>query len=456
MEKGVTLTLKEQKRLQVIAALDAGRVKGREAAAVLGVSQRQVWRLLAAFREEGAAGLAHGNRGREPVNKTPPEIRAHIEELARDRYVDYNDSHLTDKLEGKHLIKVSRSTVRRVRRAIGQQSPRKHRAPRYHKRRERYSQRGMLLQLDGSPHDWLEGRGPWLTLIEAIDDATGEIPKAVFREEEDAAGYLEVMQTVCLSCGLPGAVYTDRHTIFQSPKKATLDQELAGEPPRTQFGRVMDELGIETIEAHSPQAKGRVERSFGTWQDRLVKELREANASTLDEANQVLEQFLPELSARFAKPPKQPGSAYRPWPEHLHPEQVFCFKHTRTVSNDNTIAFNGKRLQIPPGPARTSYAHARVEVQQRLDGSLAICYKGQTLAVFQPATADPVRVGKFSPAETARPAQPAPAEPQSPSVKTRTPYKPPPDHPWRRYPIAAKTKSSPPTQTERQDKPTSS
>jgi transposase len=455
--KGVTLTVKEQKRLKVIVELDARRVTGREAADVLGVSLRHVWRLLAAFREEGAAGLAHGNRGREPVNKIPQAIRERILALAEERYADYNDSHLTEKLEQEHQIKVSRPTLRRLRRSIGQGSPRRRRAPRHRKRRERYSQSGMVLQLDGSPHDWLEGRGPWLTLLVAIDDATNEVPQALFREEEDDAGYFELMWGISQSHGLPQAVYTDRHTIFRSPKQATLEQELAGERPRSQFGRVMDELGIEMILAYSPQAKGRVERLLGTLQDRLVKELRETGASTKEEANQVLKRFLPEFSARFGVPPAQPGSAYRLWPEDLKREEVFCFKHQRTVNNDNTISFDGQRLQIPPGPDRISYARARVEVQQRLDGSLAICHRGRTLVVYEPATSDPLRVGKFTPATPAQPpmqVKPQPAEPAPPQV--RTPYKPPPDHPWRRYPISAQTKHSSRqrTQTERQDKPT--
>ena len=455
--KGVTLTVKEQKRLKVLVELDAKRVTGREAADVLGVSLRHVWRLLAVFREEGAAGLAHGNRGREPVNKTPQALRERILDLAEEQYFDYNDSHFTEKLEQKHGIKVSRPTLRRLRRSIGQGSPRKRRAPRHRKRRERYSQKGMLLQLDGSPHDWLEGRGPRLTLLVAIDDATNEVPNGVFREEEDDAGYFELMWGISQSHGLPHAVYTDQHTIFRSPKQATLEQELAGVRPRSQFGRVMDALGIEMILAYSPQAKGRVERLLGTLQDRLVKELREAGACTKEKANQVLKRFLPEFNVRFNVSPAQPGSAYRPWPEDLKREEVFCFKHQRTVNNDNTISFDGKRLQIPPGPDRISYARARVEVQQRLDGSLAICHKGRTLVVYEPATSDPVRVGKFTPAMPAQPLPPAKPRPSKPAVvKTRTPYKPAPDHPWRRYPVSAKAKrpSQQHAQTERQDKPT--
>ena len=154
----------------------------------------------------------------------------------------------------------------------------------------------MLLQLDGSPHPWLEERGPKLALIAAIDDATSEVPYALFREEEDAAGYFELFQEIALSRGLPQAVYADRHTIFQSLKKATLEQQLAGERPRSQFERLMDELAVELIPALSPQAKGRVERLFGTLQDRLVKELREANASTKEQANQVLRAYLPQFS----------------------------------------------------------------------------------------------------------------------------------------------------------------
>jgi hypothetical protein len=296
----------------------------------------------------------------------------------------------------------------------------------------------MLLQLDGSPHDWLEGRGPRLALLTAIDDATSEVPHALFRQEEDAAGYFELMLSISQSHGLPQAVYADRHTIFQSPAKATVEQQLAGELPRSQFGRLMDDLAIELIEAHSAQAKGRVERLFGTLQDRLVKELREANACSLEEANRVLVKYLPQFNARFSVPQAEPGSAYRAWPEDLQSDPLFCFKHRRTVNNDNTISFNGKPLQIPPGPDRTSYAKARVDVLQRLDGCLAVAYKGQVLVVFEPATPGPVRVGKFTPAPVEPPPSVQPRPSVSPKPKPRTPYRPPPDHPWRRYPISAR------------------
>jgi transposase len=456
MDKGVTFTVKEQKRFRVLVELDAGRLTACEVAAVLGLSVRHAWRLLATFREQSVAGLAHGNRGREPVNKLPQATREQILTLAQERYADYNDTHFTEKLEELHQIVVSRSTLRRLRRSIGQGSPRKRRAPRYRKRRERYAQQGMLLQLDGSPHDWLEGRGPRLTLLIAIDDATNEVPNGLFREQEDDAGYFELLWGLSETHGLPLAVYTDRHTIFRSPKQPTLEQELAGIRPRSQFGRVMDQLAIQSILANSAQAKGRVERVLGTLQDRLVKELREAGACTLEEASHVLKRFLPKFNARFSLPPAQPGSAYRPWPPLLKREQVFSFQHQRTVNNDNTISFDRNRLQIPPGPHRLSYARARVDVLQRLDGSLAVCHHGQTLVVFQPATSDPVRVGKFTPAPSAPPPPPVRTEaPPPPVTKTRAPYKPAPDHPWRLYPISTKPRPSVQQhrQTERQNKP---
>jgi len=437
MKERVTLTREEQKRLVLAMELDARRVKAGEAAVVLGLSIRQVRRVLAAYRKKGAAGLAHGNRGRSSPHRLPLDTRERILELARGPFQDYNDTHFTEKLNQEYGIPVSRSSVRRLRRSIGQGSPRKRRPPRHRSRRERFPLRGMLLQIDGSHHDWLEGRGPSLVLIAAIDDATNEVPHALFRDQEDAAGYFELIHAISQSHGLPQAVYADRHTIFQSPAKPTIDQQLSGELPRSQFGRLMDELAIESIPAHSPQAKGRIERLFGTLQDRLVKELREAQASTLEQANRVLWSYLPSFNALFTLPPPQPGSAYRPWPADLQPDQVFSFKHHRIVANDNTISFDGKRLRIPPGPNRISYARARVDILQYLDGRLAISYKGDTLIIYQPASPDPVRVAKFTPAPLPEVAPPQikPEHPPS-KPKPRKPHKPAPDHPWRRYPVS--------------------
>jgi transposase len=293
--KEVTLTVREQKRLFVITEVLAGRWSAAEAADKLGISLRQMRRLLAAFRREGPAGLVHGNRGRITARRIPVETREKVIRLTSNSYRDYNDYHLAETLAEEHGVTLSRSSVRRIRREAGLPSPRKRRSPRHRSRRERSPRRGMLLQVDGSKHDWLEGRAPKLSLLAAIDDATGEIPWALFRPEEDAAGYFLLFQHIFRTLGLPLAIYADRHTIFQSPKRASIAEELEGKPPRSQLGRLLDELHIQLIKAHSPQAKGRIERLFGTFQDRLVKALRLAGAANIDEANQVLPSFLPRF-----------------------------------------------------------------------------------------------------------------------------------------------------------------
>jgi transposase len=430
--------MNEIKRMHILQKMVEQQMTASQAAELLGLSLRQIRRLVAKYRQQGASGVVHGNRGRAPSNQIRQEVQSKILELAENEYRDYNDCHFTEELAEKHGIQLSRSSVRRIRRQAKLKSPRKRRSPRHRSCRERRAQAGMLLQTDGSRHNWLEGRGPWLSLIAYIDDATNEVSGAVFRDEEDAAGYFLGLQEICLQNGIPGAIYADQHTIFQSPTKATLEQELAGEQPRSQFGRLLAELGIELIVARSPQAKGRIERLWGTFQDRLVKALREAGASNREEANQVLKGFLPRYNQRFQVKPDQEGMAYVPWPKQYKAKDYFCFKHTRTVTNDNTIPFNGHRLQIPPGTKRKSYAKAKVEVQQHLDGRLEIHYQGKRLATFQPADASPVRVNRFTPSPTDE--TPDKFIQPKPAVKPneRKPFKPAADHPWRKPFLAKK------------------
>ena len=439
--------MNEIKRVYVLQQVQEHQLTGRQAAERLGISLRQVRRLIAKYRERGAPGLGHGNRGRAASNRLDEAVRARIRELAEEEYKDYNDSHFTEELAEQYGLEVSRSSVRRIRRDAGQKSPRKRRSPRHRSRRQRKEKAGMLLQTDGSRHDWLEGRGPWLTLIAYIDDATNQVSGATFRDEEDAAGYFLGLREICLTQGIPAAIYADQHTIFQSPtsparRGTTLEQELAGKEPKSQLGRLLDELGIELIAARSPQAKGRIERLWQTFQDRLVKALRKAGASNLEQANRVLVDFLPKYNARFGVPPTQSGTAYVPWPKEYRIEDFFCFKHTRTVTNDNTLPFDGHRLQIPPGPQRRSYAKAKVAVLQHLDGRLEVRYQGHSLVTFQPAPDHPLRVKKFKPAPGQLTSRPKRAEQQPhPAPGVPVPYKPAADHPWRQY--GYKLKESP-------------
>ena len=434
----MTLTSKEQKRLKVLNQVQVGRITGEQAAILLGVSLRQERRLMASYRRRGAAGLAHGNRGRPCVRRVPKRTRDKLLALARGEFRDFNDQHFTEILAEEYAIRLSRSTVRRLRREAGLASPRRRRASRHHQKRERYPQAGMLLQVDGSHHDWLEGRGSQLVLLAAIDDATSQLVYARFREQEDAAGYFQMLHEICRTHGLPLALYADRHTIFQSPKEPSVAEQLAGKVARSQFGRLVDDLGIRLIPAHSPQAKGRVERLFGTLQDRLVKALRRAKVSTLVEANQLLETFLPAFNARFGQPPAYPGSAYLPWSARTRSEDLFCFKFERTVAKDNTVSFSGHTLVIPLRPLQRGYAGTRVELRHYMDGRLAITYHGRTLVVHEPLRPGTPQVGKFTPADrVARPVKKVASEPSVPP-KTKRPrmplpaFVPAPDHPWRR------------------------
>ena len=437
MEK-VTLNNKEQKRVIVLNKVLEGQMTGQEAAEMLGVSLRHTRRLIASYRQAGAPALAHGNRGRPPVNKLAEPVSEEIMRLARAEYLDYNDSHFTEELAERHGIKVSIPTVRRLRRAEGLGSPRKRRAPRHRRRRQRYPQAGMLLQVDGSKHDWLEGRGPWLTLHAAIDDATNDVPWAVFREQEDATGYALLVHHISQTHGLPLALYADRHTIFKSPKEPTLEEQLEGLEPRSHLGRVMHELDIRVISARSPQAKGRVERLFGTLQDRLVKELRRAEASTLEQANAALRNYLPRFNRRFVKLAAKEGSAYSPCLTRAEANARICFTYWRTVAKDHTIALFGHDLALPDLPVRLNLAGRRVALRHRMDGRLAVTYKGEVLGLLKPAQLGPPHLEKFAP-DPQHLAQPRPPVAASTSPPTngsdampRAPYKPGYSHPWRR------------------------
>ena len=218
--RGLTLTTKEQSRIQVLNGVIEGKVTVAKAAGLMGVSERHAWRLLAAYREEGPSAVAHGNRGRKPATTTCPETQQKVMELAEGPYAGLNHTHLTEVLVEREDVQLSRSTVRRVLLAEGVRSPRRRKAPRRYIRRERYPQEGMVLQIDGSRHDWLQGRGPYLTLVGAVDDATGTVPFALFRQQEDAHGYMLMLKDIIDQHGVPLALYSDRHGIFQrSPKE---------------------------------------------------------------------------------------------------------------------------------------------------------------------------------------------------------------------------------------------
>ena len=387
------MTTVEQRRAWVLTKVIAGEVEVAEAAELLGLSVRSVWRLKRRFADEGPAGLVHGNRGRPSPRRIDESTREQVRALAQGRYDGANDSHLAELLAEAEGITLSRVSVRRILRAAGIASPRRRRSPRHRSRRDRMPQAGMLLQTDGSRHDWLEQRGPRLTLVAAIDDATGIITGATFREQEDAAGYLTVLRDTVRRHGVPMALYRDRHGIFETPKgmALTLEEQLADRRTPTQFGRALGELGIVSIAARSPQAKGRIERAWGTFQDRLVVELRLAGATDLDAANRVLARFISRFNRRFAVPAANPEPAWRPLAGDVGLDQICCLKYRRVVARDNTVRAGATILQLPARSGGRTNAGRRVELQLRLDGRLVV-WDGQRTILVRPAPADPVQL----------------------------------------------------------------
>jgi transposase len=443
----------EQRRAQALNRVLSGAWTRAEAAMALGRSERQVRRLLRAYEARGPAALVHGNRGRRPAHALPAALRARVLALARTTYAGCNDTHLAELLAEREGLAVSRATLQRWRRAAagggdgGVGSPRSRRPPRHRKRRERAGREGLLLQADGSPHRWLGPAGPEWTLLAGIDDATGTVPWALFRAQEDAAGSMAWLRRVVETKGVPVAVYVDRHGVFRRQKHEplTLEEELAGGPLPTQLGRVLAELGVRVIHALSPQAKGRVERLFGTLQDRLCAELRLAGlhaGSPLEEANRALWAYLPRFNARFAVPAAGPEPAYRPLadvlPAGMTLDQVCCFKYERVVGSDGTVRLQGRRLQLGPGPHRRGFARARVELHERLDGSLAVYHQGHLLAAAPAPPEAPLLRARHlpRPGPAAPPAgPPAPAPPPAPAATPDhgppPPVAPPAPHPWR-------------------------
>jgi transposase len=375
------LTMKDQQRIEVVQALMDARLTAAQAAQVLGRSERQVWRLLARARANGLAGLLHAGRGREPVNKSDGQLWQKVLKLARKKYRGVNDRHLQELLAREHGLTVCRESLRKRLRAGGIPPKRSRRQRKYRARRERRAAAGMLLQIDASPHDWLEGRGPYLTLVGVIDDATNRA-WARFSEAETTWAYLELMRRVALSAGLPLALYSDRHDIFHTRREPTVIEQLENARPLTQFGRAMAELGIHISKAYSPQAKGRIERLWGVLQDRLVVELRLASVSTLAGANALLGRYLPGHNRRFGVAPREQCPVWRPAPDARTLDRILCLKEQRVVGRDHVVSFEGLALQVPRSRKFFSLAGRRVDVLQLRDKSIELHHGGEAVARF--------------------------------------------------------------------------
>jgi len=379
MKTGViAITQREATRYDVLRRALDGTISLTDAAAYMGVSYRHAKRLKKKA-EGGIGALAHGNRGKEPVNKLPEEIRAKVLALSQDKYSGFNDMHFTEKLDGEG-IKISRETARRIRREAGVGPKRKRKPRKRHRRRPRKTSEGLMILWDGSPHKWFgEGRDP-CCLMAAMDDATGKILGLLFCEHECSWAYLQLLRRVVKGWGVPCSVYQDKHSALKrNDDWWSLEEELAGKQEPTQVGMALCDLGIEAIFANSPQAKGRVEKLFETLQDRLIAELHLKEIKDIGVANEYLEnEFIPAFNERFSV--KEPGE--HRW-RRLHPsvdlDRICSFRYRAKVGNDNAVRFCGMVFDIEPGPRRRSYAGLQVDLRQMLDGSWRIYYQDELI-----------------------------------------------------------------------------
>jgi len=381
----VTLSQKEFQRVKVIENAAGGRLSVREASRLLQLSERQVQRLKRRYQPDDPGWVRHGNRGRSMPWAFPLPQKQLILSLARGKYAGFNDSHLCEKLLSQENLAVSRETVRRILRAAKLPSPQKRRPRQYRSRRPPRPRLGMMALTDASRHDWLQGRGPQLTLIGFQDDATGQILAAHFQlEAENTLGYLRALRTMITTHGVPLSLYRDRHSIFQrNDAHWTLAEQLAGKQTPTQLGRALQELGIQQIPAYSPQAKGRIERAWRTFQDRLVSELRLAGATTLEQANAVLDRFCADYNQRFARPAADAVRDFRSLPRRFDLARCLSLRYQRVVSPDHVVTLGAHALALPPLAAHRGYAGETVELSHQLDGTLRV-YRGDLLLLAQP------------------------------------------------------------------------
>jgi len=386
------VTERQMKRWELLRKVMEGKLTLAAVTPALGVSYRQAQRLKAKALAQGWRGLAHGNRGRPPANKAQPKLQERVLALSQERYRDFNDTHFCQELASREGILLGRETLRRWRREAGIRPKRRRRAPKHRRRRPRELAEGLMMLWDGSPHRWFGPDRLACCLMAAIDDATGKVLALRFVPHECAWAYLKLLEEVIGRWGVPASVYQDRHTIHKRADDFwSLEEELAGRQDPTQVGAALEALAITPICANSPQAKGRVERLFGTLQDRLVALLARDGVTDIHAANAYVGNgFLEAFNRQFAEAPQCAEQAWRKAPKPAELERILSLCYRATVGNDNAVRLDGMVIDIPPGPKGRSYARQRVEVRQLLDGRWRVYFQGQALAEA-PAT-EPVEL----------------------------------------------------------------
>ena len=410
----IRMSRKEIDRLMILRGVIHGEVKQVMAAEILGLSERQVRRVVKRIREEGSEGIIHHNRGRPSMRKMSDETVGEIQRLIKKRYRGFGPTLSSEKLREREGIEVSREKLRQLMLEAGLWQ-RARRRKKVHVWRERKAHCGQMVQMDGSHHHWLEGRGPKMVLMGYIDDATSHF-FGRFYDYEGVYPAMDSLERYIRRYGRPVSLYIDKHSTNKTTRQPSLDEMLQGQSAATQVERACRELGIEVIHAGSPQAKGRIERSFRTHQDRLIKEMRLEGISTLREANKFLDLYLPLHNQKFAIQPLERKELHRKLPPGIKYRDILCLKKKRTITNRYTIKWKNREflLERPNAAMR----RRKVEVREHFDGQIEIIFNGRRLK-YQEITEKTKR-----------------KKPQLQAMHKnhrKDKYIPPPDHPWRRY-----------------------
>ena len=403
----IVMSLEEVRRLKTVQSAKEKHITQKTAASMIGLSERQVRRMVKAVREQGDNGIIHALRGRPSNRRLPEEMRERVLAFYQERYPDFGPTLATEKLFECDGIRISDETLRMWLIEAGIWKKRRKRSA-YRQWRRRRECFGEMLQMDGSHHDWLEGRGPELVLMGSIDDATNTT-YGRFHDYEGTLPAMDSFQGYVKKYGLPMSIYVDRHTTYKSSKKLTEWDEIEGVKTLSQFERALMELGVEVIHAQSPQAKGRIERLFGVFQDRLVKEMRLRSIATKDQANEFLEEYLSRYNERFRVCPANETDVHVPLPRSIDLDSYLCIKRERTIRKDNTIALDGRLYQLEQRGGK------KVVVEERLDGSLRMISKGVSLK-YREITERPQKE----------------VVPKTDTRVFNRPPKPAKDHPWNR------------------------
>ncbi len=412
----IAMSLREVDRLKIIQSVIGKDLTQVKAAEVLGITDRHIRRLVKRVREEGAKGIVHRSRGGASPHRMLKEVEERIAGVVEEKYMGFGPTLASEKLLERDGILVSKEKLRQIMMVHGLWQ-RERRRREVHPWRERKDYFGEMVQMDGSHHDWLEGRGSRLVLMGYVDDACNNFfgrfygYEGIYPASDSLERYISLY-------GLPRSLYLDKHSTYKTTREPSLDELLRGERAQTQFERACKELGIEVIHALSPQAKGRIERTFGILQDRLVKEMRLAGVRTEDQANGFLEKFLPRFNQRFVKVAKKEGDLHRPLPKGINLREIFCIKVTRTINNGYIVKWKGRQLLIES--VSMAVRRRKVEIREHFDGEITIKFNGRYLKyreIIEPKPAAREKVKK----------------PVDEPKKRKGKYIPPADHPWKRH-----------------------